>query len=145
MEPSCDAAPAPSTSTMNSRRFFAPTLSSAQECARVFLNENPPERAAALERSAGDACAIPKTLDQFSTPMVDDSTYAARMGAAYVHLRGYRGGADHRKATGSRDMARAVRIHADRACPTRYVPPAPQAQKRGSPSLALDAALVHTS
>jgi len=29
--------------------------------------------------------------------------------------------------------------------PTRYVPPAPQAQKRGSPSLALDAALVHTS
>jgi len=36
-KPSCDAAPAPSTSTMNSRRFFAPTLSSAQECARGFL------------------------------------------------------------------------------------------------------------
>jgi len=41
------------------------------------MNANPPERAAALERSAGDACAIPKTVDQFHTRMVDDPTYAA--------------------------------------------------------------------
>ena len=37
-------------------------------------------------------------------------------------------GADHRKAIGSRDVARAVRIHAGRACPPQYIPPAPQAQ-----------------
>jgi hypothetical protein len=65
---------------------------------------NPPERAAALERSAGDACAIPKTLDQFRTPMVDEQRTRPCVGAAYDHLRRASivpRGADYRKATGS--------------------------------------------
>src|ERR1700692_5040575 len=52
------------------------------------------------------------------------------MGATYDNLRRASivpWGADHRKAIGSRDVGRAVRIHAGRACPPQYVPPAPQA------------------
>src|SRR6267378_58546 len=75
-----------------------------------------------------------KTLDQFRTPMVGGPTSAARMGAAYNHLRRANiepRGADRRKAIGSRDVACAVMIHAGRACPPQYIPPAPQAQNAG--------------
>src|SRR3977135_3401716 len=104
------------------------------------MNANPPEGAAALERSAGDACAIPKTVDQFRPPMVDDPTYAALHGRRYDHLR--RASivprrADYRKATGSRDVARALRIHTGRAC-RRSISRRRQGAKRGTPSLALD-------
>jgi hypothetical protein len=71
------------------------------------MNANPPERAAALERSAGDACAIPKTVDQFRTAR-SENTRASGVSAAVCSTG----------ATGA---------------------------KRGSRSLALDAALVHTS
>jgi hypothetical protein len=52
------------------------------------------------------------------------------IGAAYDHLRGASivpRGADHRKAIGSREVARAVRIHAGRAYPPR-ISRQPQAQ-----------------
>jgi hypothetical protein len=72
-----------------------------------------------------------KTVDQSRTPMVDDPTSAALHGRRLrsPSSRKHRtAGADHRKAIGSRDVGRAVRIHAGRACPPQSIPPAPQAQ-----------------
>src|SRR5258708_33627912 len=69
------------------------------------------------------------------------------MGAAYDHLRRASivpRGADHRKAIGSRDAARSKNTRGSGVCAAVY-PASAAGAKRGSPSLALDPALVHTS
>jgi hypothetical protein len=112
------------------------------------MNANPPERAAALERSAGDACAIPKTVDQFHTRMVDDPTYAALDG----HRVRSPSSRKHRTAgcrpqKGDRIARRGARSEDTRGSgvSAAVYPAGATGAKRGSPSLALDAALVHTS
>jgi hypothetical protein len=109
----------------------------------------PPGRAAALERRVGDACAIPKNRGSIPHPMVDGPTSAA------LHGRRVRSPSSRKHRTaGCRPQKgdRFARRGARRSKDTRgsgvsaaVYPASATGAKRGSPSLALDAALVHTS
>jgi hypothetical protein len=62
--------------TPSAKRLLQDYLPQPDSCAAT----KPRGRAAALERPAGDACAIPKTVEQSRTPMVDDPSSAALHG-----------------------------------------------------------------
>jgi len=107
------------------------------------MPQNPSGRAAAPERSAGDASGNSKNRESIPPPMVDDPTSAA-LHRRRDHLRRAYRGVQTTERIGSRDVARAVRIHRRSGVSAAVYPASTTGAKRGSPSLALGAALVHT-